>query len=127
MHFIKNNGEYDQIKCYAWISDQEKKYARDLLRSPIKKYLIYIQPTDDIDLIQRKIKDFSLAHSDDFLLVFPSSLKKQLDQIECQKTEISDLLFPECPSYLAEKLIVENMNGELLSVGNTLFDRFKRI
>lgn len=130
VHFVVNSsGNEDEIKCYAWIDEKEKRYAKMISSLKSKRYILLIQPGVSRGDLLSALRQFGVSHGGRTAFIFPESLSDMAGQISSsyETLLLPDSLFPETPSYLAEKLVVENTEGELFSIGETLYNRFQKL
>lgn len=126
VHFILNLSE-EGIKCYSWENSKEQKYAKIISELYNSKYVLFIQPDADEKRLPDIVRQFAVSHGGSSSFIFPEKFSKEASKISALYSTIiiPDNLFPETPSYLAEKLIIENTSGEIFSTNKTIHKRFQ--
>lgn len=128
IHFIVNDISDDEgLKCYAWAHSKEKKYADIISKISNKRYILFVQPTTKKEDALAIARQFGISYGNGSAFIFPEKFSYIANQMSCIYSVVilPDNLFPENPSYLAEKLIIENTNGEIFSTEKTIHKKFQ--
>lgn len=129
INFVFSNEEDGSWSSYAWAEEKEISYAEDLRELSGSKYTLYIQPGTPVNGLLEKIIHFGISHGPKSSFLLPEEYSEFLSSIPetYMKKTLRSCLFPESPSYLAEKLIIENIGGELFSTKDTFHKKFHKI
>ena len=122
LEFLRNleSGEY-----YGWSVKREHEYSCMLKPLLGVGSVLYVSP--NAGNAKLRCMRFALEHGTDVCIVSPASLHKELEGISrmYKVVEMPDSIWPEVPSYLAERLVSENATGSLYSLESTVLERFK--
>ena len=129
VHFVFSSLGGNSWTSYAWVGEREASYAEELRELSGSRYTLYVPPETSREGLLEKIIHFYLSHGPRSSLVLSEEHSDLLPKIpgSCRRKVLRACLFPESPSYLAEKLIVENIGGELFSTEDTFHKKFQRI
>lgn len=124
IHFIYHSSENQVI---GWVESREKIYSKEFnqIRS---KNALYISSIESEQKIRETCSSFSAKYGWDSCFF----VRDNGDDLSALKKVYSifilnEILFPEIPSYLAERIIVNNFRGNLYSTESTFLNRFTKI
>lgn len=124
MHFVYTP---EKNQLYGWLEKKESSYAK--LLSPIadRKHVLYVPEIENPDSLISFCRNFSMHHqwNSGFVISENYKAKAQILSAVHKVVIFPAVLFPEIPSFLAEKLILENVPGKLFSSCKTLSDQFE--
>ncbi len=123
--------EQESWSVYSWLKEREEVWAKSISAFMNYKYVVFFYPESNLEEIKKKIRSFLFLYGESSVALFlPESSSKILEYLPSSlpSLKLKDGLFPEIPSYLAEKLILENTLGKKFIVGEPLFsEEWERI
>ena len=124
IHFVYTQ-ELNQL--YGWLEKQESPYAHSLLPLIDRKNILYIPEFENPDSLLSYCRNFSIKHQWNSGFVISEKYRSKAIILSAvhKVTIFPETLFPEIPSFLAEKIIMENLPGKLFCSCKTLSDRFE--
>lgn len=125
-HFVHTPKENT---VYSWIERKETPYAKALEVLLEKKYVLYITSGVAEASLVEVCRDFASSHGENvgFVVSYEYAEKAEIVNAVHRTVAIPEQLFPEKPSFIAEKLIIENTTGKLFTVADTISERFEKI
>lgn len=124
MHFVHFLLKDD---LYGWIESGEAAHAKKLECLQTKKHVLYVPSGIVNGDFLRVCRDFASTCGWDVGFAVSSAYEEKAHILNMVHTTVvmSALLFPVYPSFLAEKILQENVSGKIYSTEKTLSDRFE--
>lgn len=125
-HFVQTSAEGT---LYSWI--ERKEYAYGKLLTPLlgKKHILYITSGVAEENLVEFCQDFAIKHAQDVGFVLSCEYEEKSKTVSAvyRTVVLPKQLFPEKPSFIAEKIIIENVPGKLYSIEETVHEQFEKL
>ena len=124
IHFVytpQNN------QVYGWLEKQEEKYKLQVSALSNKKNILYISEFPNPKAIIRLCREFIYEHNWNAGFIITEEYYDVARILSAVHSVVilPQVLFPEKPSFIAEKIIIETLAGKLFSVNSTFNNCFE--
>lgn len=111
---------------YGWLGSRESYHAKKLAAVQGKKNILYL-PQIEEGLLLEFCRGFATKFNWNVGFIIPDIYQNQIDILSSvyKVAVLENVLFPEHPSFVAEKIIVEHTPQKLYTNCETIFDKFE--
>lgn len=124
MHFVWRPAEN---RLYGWAGNREAAYAGELAVLQNRRHVLYVPEApggvSPVELCRKfgDVHGWRVGFAISFRFREAAAILRSAHTVAV----MPEVLFPELPSFLAEKLLLETVPGRLYSTSGTLSDRFE--